>query len=160
MHPAYWGSRSLDYLWQGIGAYLKAHPADTLPVRAGEHQRAAADCAAREWIVAYHRRYFGDREDWPGRAIPSRSAPRSQQRADEAFAGLDAAAAARRLKEELAALGSVLPTLYRQYVDLCEPEGIRFLDFGVDPDFGGCVDGLIVVDLMHLKAVKRQRYLA
>src|SRR5690606_8078754 len=24
--PAYWGSRSLDYLWQGIGAYLRSRP--------------------------------------------------------------------------------------------------------------------------------------
>ena len=24
--PAYWGSRSIDYLWQGIGAYLRRHP--------------------------------------------------------------------------------------------------------------------------------------
>ncbi|KAG0762031.1 hypothetical protein G6F22_018736 [Rhizopus arrhizus] len=24
--PDYWGSRSLDYLWQGIGAYLQCRP--------------------------------------------------------------------------------------------------------------------------------------
>src|SRR3546814_568094 len=26
VHPRHWGSRSLDYLWQGIGAYLRVHP--------------------------------------------------------------------------------------------------------------------------------------
>ncbi len=26
VQPAYWGSRSLDYLWQGIGAYLRKRP--------------------------------------------------------------------------------------------------------------------------------------
>ena len=25
VQPQYWGMRSLDYLWQGIGAYLAAH---------------------------------------------------------------------------------------------------------------------------------------
>jgi putative hemolysin len=159
VHPAYWGSRSLDYLWQGIGAYLKAHPRIRYlfgPVSIS----AQLPLAAREWIVAYHRRYFGDREGLARARNPFVVGAEIAQRAEEAFAGLDAAAAARRLKEELAALGATLPTLYRQYVDLCEPEGIRFLDFGVDPDFGGCVDGLIVVDLAYLKAVKRQRYLA
>jgi hypothetical protein len=48
--------------------------------------------------------------------------------------------------------------LYRQYADLCEPEGVRFFDFGVDPAFGGCVDGLVRLDLAHLRATKRARY--
>ena len=26
VQPKYWGKRSLDYLWYGIGAYLKKHP--------------------------------------------------------------------------------------------------------------------------------------
>jgi hypothetical protein len=44
-------------------------------------------------------------------------------------------------------------------VDLCEPDGVRFLAFGVDPGFGGCVDGLIRLDLTRLKPAKRARYL-
>jgi hypothetical protein len=63
------------------------------------------------------------------------------------------------LRERLSRLGAALPTLYRQYVDLCEPEGVRFLDFGVDPSFGGCVDGLVRLDIRHLRAGKRARYL-
>ncbi len=63
------------------------------------------------------------------------------------------------MRERLASLGASLPTLYRQYPDLCEPDGIRFLDFGVDPGFGDCVDGLIRLDLSRLKPAKRARYL-
>lgn len=158
VHPAYWGSRSLDYLWQGIGAYLRSHP-EVRYLFGPVSISARLPLAAREWIVAYHRRYFGDREGLARARNPFQVGAEIEQRAEASFAGLDAATAARRLKEELASLGASLPTLYRQYVDLCEPEGIRFLDFGVDPDFGGCVDGLIVVDLHYLKAVKRQRYL-
>ena len=40
--PEYWGSRSIDYLWQGIGAYLARHPQRALPVRPGVDQRRAA----------------------------------------------------------------------------------------------------------------------
>ncbi|MDW8480029.1 MAG: hypothetical protein RML12_09890 [Xanthomonadales bacterium] len=115
--------------------------------------------AAREWIVAFHRRFYGDPEGLARARNPFLVGREIAARAEEAFAGLDRERASRRLKEELAALGATLPTLYRQYVELCEPEGVRFLDFGVDPDFGGCVDGLIVVDLAYLKAVKRNRYL-
>jgi len=38
-----------------------------------------------------------------------------------------------------------IPVLLRQYLKL----GAKLLAFNVDPDFGDCVDGLIVVDLMH-----------
>ena len=36
---------------------------------------------------------------------------------------------------------------------------MRFWGFGVDPDFGGCVDGLIRIDLQRLRPAKRARYL-
>jgi hypothetical protein len=49
--------------------------------------------------------------------------------------------------------------LYRQYVDLVEHEGVQFLDFGEDPGFSGCVDGLVMLDLAKLKPAKRARYL-
>ena len=52
-----------------------------------------------------------------------------------------------------------LPVLYRQYVDLVEPEGVQFLGFGEDPGFSGCVDGLVMLDLDNLKPAKRARYL-
>jgi len=63
------------------------------------------------------------------------------------------------LKANLAALGTGVPTLYRQYTDLCEPGGARFLAFGVDPDFSDSIDGLIEVDLQLLRPKKRERYL-
>ena len=47
-----------------------------------------------------------------------------------------------------------------QYTELCEPGGARFLAFGVDADFAGCIDGLIELDLARMHVRKRQRYLA
>ncbi len=26
VQPIFWGSRALDYLWQGLGAYVRHHP--------------------------------------------------------------------------------------------------------------------------------------
>src|SRR3546814_15316925 len=49
--------------------------------------------------------------------------------------------------------------LYKQYTDLCEPGGARFLAFGVDPGFSDAIDGLIEVDLHRIRPNKRRRYL-
>ena len=36
---------------------------------------------------------------------------------------------------------------------------MQFIDFGSDPDFNNCVDGLVLVDLTYLKANRYQRYI-
>ena len=65
----------------------------------------------------------------------------------------------RVLRANLDALGAQVPMLYKQYTELCEPGGARFLAFGVDPDFSDAVDGLIEVDIDRMRPKKRQRYL-
>ncbi|MDG2519116.1 lysophospholipid acyltransferase family protein [Lysobacter soli] len=151
--PDYWGSRSIDYLWQGIGAYLGRHPSVRYlfgPVSIS----AALPAAAREQIVAYYARYYGSEAT---RAVSRQ--PFVYQAAPPQFGEVDAGTAFRVLKTNLDALGATLPMLYKQYTDLCEPGGTRFLAFGVDPAFSDAVDGLIEVDLDLLRPKKRERYL-
>jgi hypothetical protein len=64
------------------------------------------------------------------------------------------------LKEQLKTMDVAVPTLYKQYAEVCEPGGVRFIDFNIDADFGYCIDGLVMVDLEQLKPSKRKRYLA
>jgi hypothetical protein len=64
-----------------------------------------------------------------------------------------------KLKSLLGNLGCAIPPLYKQYSELCEPGGVQFIDFGSDPDFNNCVDGLVLVDLTYLKANRYQRYI-
>ena len=52
-----------------------------------------------------------------------------------------------------------VPTLYKQYADLCDDGGVRYIDFNVDANFGHCIDGLIMTDMSKLKAKKRLRYI-
>ena len=56
-------------------------------------------------------------------------------------------------------MGSSIPTLYKQYTELCLPGGTFFLDFNVDRQFGDCIDGLVVIDTQLLKPAKRRRYI-
>jgi len=158
VHPRYWGSRSLDYLWQGIGAFLQARP--QLRYLIGPVSLSAAlGEEARGWIVHYHRHYYGD----PGKLARARNPfqvpPAIADAASAAWQGRDLKQALLLLKDQLSQRDAALPTLYRQYVELCHAEGIRFLAFGIDPAFGHCVDGLIRIDLHALKPAKRARYL-
>ena len=158
VQPAYWGSRSLDYLWQGIGAYLRGRP--QLRYLFGPVSLSAAlPPEAREWIVHYHRHYFGDSERLARARNPFVISAGVAAAAAAAWVDRSPAEGLAMLRQRLAALQAQLPTLYRQYADLCEPAGVRFLDFGVDPAFGGCVDGLVRLDLGQLRAAKRARYL-
>ena len=155
--PAYWRSRALDQLWQGIGLYLQRHP-ELRYLFGPVSMSVSLPREAREWIAAAHRHYFGA----PGLAAarqPFVISAEVSRGVRAALQGLDAAEGLGKLKHHLDALGVSLPVLYRQYVDLVEPAGVQFLDFGEDPGFSGCVDGLVMLDLAALKPAKRARYL-
>ncbi len=151
--PDYWGSRSIDYLWQGIGAYLARHR-NVRYLFGPVSISAALPEQAREQIVAYYARFYGS-----GQIDAVSKLPFAYRAAPPQFDAVDAATAFRVLKGNLDALGTTVPMLYKQYTDLCEPGGARFLAFGVDPAFSDAVDGLIEVDLQLLRPKKRERYL-
>lgn len=151
--PEYWGSRSIDYLWQGIGAYLRRHP-NVRYLFGAVSLSAALPVAAREQIVAYYNRYHGEVE---ARAVSRH--PFQYRDAPPSFGELDAETAFGVLKSNLDSLGATIPMLYKQYTELCEPGGARFLAFGVDPAFSDSIDGLIEVDLQRIRPKKRARYL-
>ena len=151
--PDYWGGRSLDYLWQGIGAYLRRYP-QVRYLFGAVSISAALPLAAREQLVAYYQRFYGG-----GEALAQSRRPFSYFAAPPSFGDLDADTAFRVMKGNLDALGATVPMLYKQYTELCEPGGARFLAFGVDPAFSDSIDGLIEVDLHRIRPRKRQRYL-
>lgn len=157
VQPRYWGNRSLDYLWFGIGAFLRENPGYRYlfgPVSIS----AAMPPAARELLVYFYRLYFGASGPIPCSRNPfSYSQPLATLA--EQFAGNDYRADFRRLKNLLANLGTAVPPLYKQYAELCEPGGVLFVDFNIDPAFNNCIDGLVIVDTHRLKAKKRQRYI-
>ena len=155
--PAYWRSRALDQLWQGIGLYLQRHP-EVRYLFGPVSISVTLPREAREWIVAAHQHYFGVR----GLATARQPFVVSQEVAAgvrRSLEGLDASAGLGKLRHHLDALGVSLPVLYRQYVELVEPAGVEFLGFGQDAGFSGCVDGLVMLDLANVKPAKRARYL-
>lgn len=156
IQPAYWGRRSLDYLWQGIGAFLAKHPQYRYlfgPVSIS----AGLPLPARDLLIAFYRLYFPASN---AMAHSRRPYPASLPQVLQQFSGNDYQADLTRLKGLLDNLGCAIPTLYKQYSELCAAGGVQFLDFGTDPAFGDCIDGLVLVDLSQLKPQKYQRYIA
>ncbi len=155
VQPKYWGKRSLEYLWYGIGAYLASRPeVDYLygPVSiSNSYPKAAKDA-----LVCFYDYYFGDQENLATARQPyifEASDKNQFQFTDNYHNDF------KRLKAYLAYLDVKVPTLYKQYSELGEPGGVRFLDFSVDPAFSYCVDGLVWVDINKMKVKKRTRYL-
>lgn len=158
VQPRYWGKRSLDYLWYGIGAYLRRHPQVRYmfgPVSLSNSYPKRA----RDLLVWFYRHYFPDGA-WLARSrSPYLLDSDAEATIRQLFSGDDYKEDFARLREQLDFLGVSVPTLYKQYSELCEPGGVSFLDFGVDADFNYCIDGLVLVDTHKVKARKRDRYI-
>ncbi len=154
IQPKYWGKRGLDYLWLGIGAYLAKYPQYRYlfgPVSIS----GAMPVAARDLLIAFYRLYFSAKQTMAQSRQPY---PASLPQVLAQFAGDNYQEDLIKLKSLLNNIGCSIPTLYKQYTELCEPGGVQFMDFGSDPAFNDCVDGLILVDLTKLKPTRYQRY--
>lgn len=157
VQPRYWGKRSLDYLWYGIGAFLGKNPQFRYlfgPVSISN----SIPLPARELLIYFYKLYFSGCRSFPCSRHPFRFSVPSATLEQE-FTGEDYRGDFRKLKSLLDNLGAAVPTLYKQYTELCEPGGVSFLDFNIDPAFGNCVDGLVIVDTHKIKEHKRKRYI-
>lgn len=115
---------------------------------------------AKNMLVWFYRHYFGDAEQLAKAKAPYTLTAEEQETLATLFCANDYKADFRTLKEQLDYLGVSVPTLFKQYSELCDEGGVRFLDFGVDADFNFCVDGLVLVDMQFVKAKKYQRYVS
>ncbi len=155
VQPRYWGKGALTYLWQGIGAFLTKYPKYRYlfgPVSLSNRLPKAA----KDLLIYFYRLYFSSHEVIAGSKMPYGL---NEVELMAYFNGTDQRQDFIQLKQLLANMGVGVPTLYKQYADLCEPGGVQFLSFSIDPDFADCVDGLVLVDITQLKPTKRQRYL-
>ncbi len=158
VQPRYWGSRALDYLWQGIGAYLKHNPQIRYlmgPVSIS----TAYPKNARDAIVYFYSHYFAPKEQTLTARSPYKLSNNTNKEFEELFDDSDYKTAFAQLKNYLSAFDVNIPTLFKQYADLCEEGGVTFFDFGIDSDFNDCVDGYLLVDRRLMKESKQKRYI-
>ncbi|MDH5464071.1 MAG: lysophospholipid acyltransferase family protein [Thiovulaceae bacterium] len=158
VQPKYWGSRALDYLWQGIGAYLKEYPQVHYlygPVSISNNYPKAA----RDALVYFYKHYFKAEKSYFKAFETYKIGSHAEAELDLLFLGNDYKNDLTVLKEYLRNFDVTIPTLFKQYGDLCLEGGVSFSDFGIDEAFGECVDGYIMVDINKMKPKKRARYI-
>ncbi|MFO7551004.1 MAG: GNAT family N-acyltransferase [Haliea sp.] len=158
VQPRYQTRHSLDYLWLGIGAFLRRYPGYRYLFGPASISRLYGDEAIAHLAGYYRAHYSQLRLD-----IEPRSPFTSPAGLQPLFAADGTPADAERdfkvLQETLAASGLRVPTLFKHYAQVAEPAGVAITAFNVDREFGNCVDGFVLVNLEQLKPRKRRRYL-
>ncbi|MBT0585772.1 GNAT family N-acyltransferase [Alteromonas oceanisediminis] len=157
VQPRYWGKRSLDYLWFGIGAFLRRYPrfkylfgpvsiSNSLPV------------PAVQLMVEFYRAQFPALKQLKDPVVEARLPYTSASPEASVFYEKEYKVAFKQFKHQMANMGVNVPTLYKQYTEFCQTGGVGFLGFNIDPEFNDCVDGLVVADMHKIVPKKKARY--
>jgi len=156
VQPRYWGKRSLDYLWFGVGAYLRYNP--QIKYLFGPLSLSQAySRQPTELILSFYNKQFEAKENMASALKPFELNPQVLAIANEEFAD-DYKTSYKRLNKKLKHYGVKVPTLYKQYSEICKPGGCQFIAFNIDAEFNYCIDSLILVDLEKIKEKRKQRY--
>lgn len=157
VQPKYWGTRALDYLWYGIGAYVKANP--NIKYMFGPVSISGAFPAiAKDMLVFYYNYYYSSEKNLVEARTPFSYSSHIHD-IKEFFTLEDKKRDFKSLKIALSNIGVNVPTLYKQYSELTLDDGVNFLDFNVDKNFGDCIDSFILVEIDKIKDSMKQRYM-
>lgn len=155
----YWNTNALNYLWQGIGAFI-AHHEHVKYLFGGVSMSNKYPESAKKMIVYYFNKWFGN-EHILAHAVTNFTVPHSSlKNYDDLFTGSNYKEDYKILKRMLKPYGYSVPILYKHYSELCYEGGVKFLDFAVDESFENCIDGLILVNIDLIKEEKRQRFIS
>lgn len=155
----YWNSFALDYLWQGIGKYLSDNQKIRYlfgPVSMSNNYSSEA----KDLIIQFYSKWFPKKKELVSPFNPYFFSNESKNFFKSHFNLNDYNKELIILKNLLSNIGFSIPTLFKQYADLCMPGGIQFAGFNIDVNFSNCVDAFILVDLNYLKENKRKRYIS
>jgi len=164
VHPHYWGKASLDYLWQGLGAYLQHHP-EIRYVIGPVSMSAQYPKNLRDALVYYYERYYCPAGNYSTNGLADGKYPYETNEDEliylqQQFSGLNREQGFEVLQNKFNTQDHKIPVLFKQYAALYEDGGYQLLAFSIDSEFGNCVDGLFMADLTLMKTAKRSRYIA
>lgn len=157
VQPKYWGTRALDYLWFGIGAYIKNNP--NIKYMFGPVSISTTfPTVAKDMMIFYYNHYYGFKDNLIEAKTPYQYSNNLSE-IKELFDLNDKKKDFKFLKSTLSNIGVSIPTLYKQYSEIAIDDGVKFLGFNVDNSFGDCIDGFILVEVAKIKDSARQRYM-
>ena len=154
----YQGKYALDYLWCGVGAYLKRHPQIRYLFGPASVSRLYGNAAIAEIAYVYSM-HCGILDLDVAARNPFVITAEQKEAFDKKYSACDFDKDVQLLKDSLAERGLTIPTLFKHYANVAERGGVAFSAFNIDPEFADCVDAFVMVDLAQLKPHKRKRYL-
>jgi putative hemolysin len=158
VQPKYQHRYALDYLWQGIGAFVQEHPhIRYLFGSASISARYGHEATAR--IAHFYKTHVNQ--------LPVDVSPRTpfcvsdslEVQLTNEMPGNDYQTDLTALQSALAAQNLTIPLLFKHYSQATSKDGVSFSAFNVDPAFGDCVDAFVIADLTRLLPKKKLRYL-
>ena len=158
VQPKYWGSRAFDSLWQAVTIYL-AHNPDiqysygVVTINADTPQKAVAA------LVYFYTLHFACATKMMAAKTPYIMSPENQKEFDTLFKELNYKEGFIVLKKYLKALGTTIPTLFKQYIELYEEGAVRYFDFSVNEGLFGVTEGFIIADNYRMKKSVQERNL-
>ena len=158
VQPKYQSRYALDYLWSGIGAFVKQRPRIRYLFGSASTSRFYKQ-ASIERIAYYYGTHFSHIDVGVTPKTPLLIGDKEQTALASEFAGRDAEDDFKTLRDALAKEGRPVPVLYKHYARATRQDGVTFTAFNIDPNFNDCVDGFVIADLTKLKPKKKNRYL-
>ena len=158
VQPKYQNRYALEYLWQGIGAFVQDHPhIRYLFGSASISAHYGHEATAR--IAHFYKTHVNQLSvDVSPRTPFCVSNSLEVQLATE-MPGNDYQTDLTALQSALAAQDLTIPLLFKHYSQATSKDGVSFSAFNVDPAFGDCVDAFVIADLTRLLPKKKRRYL-
>lgn len=154
----YWNTQALDYLWQGLGVFLTDNPYIKYTFGGVSLSKSYSD-TAKKHIIYFYNKWFSDSQKLSIAKNKFSLSDKDKIELNRLYPSKDYKTDYVILKDILKHLGYTIPVLYKQYSELCDQDGIKFIDFCVDPDFNDCVDALILVEVDKIKQAKKDRYI-
>jgi|LGOV01.1.fsa_nt_gb diguanylate cyclase (GGDEF)-like protein len=157
VQPKYWGSRAFDSLWQAVTVYL-AHNTHiqysygVITINSGTPPKATAA------LAYFYMHHFACNTKMMTAKNPYVLSKEDREEFDNLFSKLSYKDGFIILKKYLKSLGTVVPTLFKQYVELYEQGAVRYFDFSVNERYG-VVDGFIIADNYRMKKSVQDRNL-
>lgn len=158
VQPKYQNKYALNYLWCGLGAYLRKHPEIRYLFGPASISRLYGSEGISR-LAHFFGGYYNQLQIDVSARRPFTIDPAVSTQLMREFSGADYEQDFRSLREALAEQGLPVPVLFKHYALAAERDGVTFTAFNIDPDFGNCVDAFVLVDLHKLTPKKRKRYL-
>jgi putative hemolysin len=158
VQPKYWGSSALDYLWQGIGAYLREVENTRYLFGAVSISDKYPD-EAKAIIIEYYKKWYSG-DDTMVSPVNEVTLPQSYiDSAKNILSGKDYEEDYRNMKTALRNFSLTVPVLLRKYSDVCHYGGVKYLSYTINTGFNNAVDCFVLVDTWQMKPEFKSRYM-